>query len=246
MNEPTHAQIAPADHADDGPVEPVISLLIREPGAARSRLVRAPRIPFTLGNASGADIPIVSSEGPVRVRITKLHDGYVAHNLVGTRPGDPLPSLRLRNGTKWKTAGVRVQFLTESDRVAKLLRGRQDVAVDSSPGPDDRLASGAPLNGDAPLNGSAPLNGNAPLNGSAPRNGTRRPSLDGTESEATASDRGDRLSSPVEEPPAAEPPVDSGIRQALDRGHAYLDRLRRLREALDAPPTFLQTGSTSD
>ena len=116
-------------------LSPPISLLIREPDSTRTRLVKVPGAPFTLGDAPHADVHLHRTHSPVRIRVVPYRGGYRAHSLAGRNPGDPMPTLDLTNGMKITTGGVRIQFFTQALEEVRGLAPQQVAIEIAGPSP---------------------------------------------------------------------------------------------------------------
>jgi hypothetical protein len=116
MSQPAQPAPAQPEPTTLGP----ISLLIEESGTARPRFIEVSSTSFTIGNAEASDIS-VRSNSRVRIRVVRTRSGFVAENLAGTKPGQPAPTVPLRQGTKLTTGGLTIQFfpMPLSPRTAK-------------------------------------------------------------------------------------------------------------------------------
>ncbi|MBN1443609.1 MAG: hypothetical protein JXA90_12940 [Planctomycetes bacterium] len=113
-----------------------ISLLIQEAGDEKARLVRVRRWPFTLADSPAADVVVRRTSAPVSIRFDREGDRFVARNLLSGRDDEAGPGFPLKHGTRIRTGGLQVRFLTRPP----LSRPR---AAGAEPAPRPESADGA-------------------------------------------------------------------------------------------------------
>ncbi len=225
--------------------EDQVSLLIKEPGAEETRIVRAPNLPFILGDSPDADIKILGASAPVKVQFSRRDGKYYA-GVSGNGSGGSGRNLPLKHGSRLKTGGVRIQFLTRALAFSRRDRRdagatvqaedvKQERASTTFSSPPRAFLDARGVAGDLALEPAVYPETNA-TTAVLTRNEAREQSPDPYHAEpygAHEFEAGSRLED--------IPVVESTLAASIKKAKSYLRTLDRLREKLDTSPDFLHS-----